>query len=287
MGLIKAIKSFRWGYLLISIILCLAGACFIIYPTQTMTTGSYIIAGSALLVGIVLVIKVLADRKRSFSFAVSVISSVLTVTCGVVALIIPEEVFKLYPMFIGLFIIIDGSFKLQTVINAKRYKLKMWWFLLIFAVLSIVGGFLLVRLRIGTDIQSLAFSEIMGVTLFACGLENFFSLFFLGKIVNKAMESIKEEQEKQAEKEEEKNPDVYEDSSIADSYTIKDDDNIITVEIIPKEEKELTSSDNNILSDNKEGSNALSEGNTNKNDKEKTEDTVVSNLPVKSPYEAR
>ncbi len=232
MGLVKAIKSFRWGYLLISIILCLVGACFIAYPTQSMTIGSYTIGGASILVGIVLVIKVLANRKRSFSFAISVICAVLTVTCGVVALIIPEQVFKLYPMFIGLFIIIDGSFKFQTVINAKRYKLKMWWFLLIFSIISIAGGFLLVRFS-GTDIKGIVFAEIIGVTLFADGLENFFSLFYLSKIVAKATEALELEKGDKG--------DVYEDAVIADSYSIKDDDNIITVEILPNNQKELES----------------------------------------------
>lgn len=235
MGLIKAIKSFRWGYLLISIILCLTGACFIIYPNQSMKTGSYVIAGAALIVGIILVIRVLADRKRSFSFAMSVIASILTITCGVVALIIPNEVFKLYPMFIGLFIVIDGAFKLQTVINAKRYKLKMWWFLLIFAIITIVGGFLIIRLRIDTDISSVAFSEIMGVALFSSGLENFFSLFFLGKIVTKASEALELDIEINP------NADVYEDAPIANSYII-DDDEIITVEVLPDNVKELEAS---------------------------------------------
>jgi len=266
MGLIKSIKSFRWGYLLISVILCVVGACFIVYPTQSMNIGSYTIGGASILVGLVLVVKVLANRKRSFSFAVSVICAVLTVTCGVVALIIPEEVFKLYPMFIGLFIIIDGSFKFQTVINAKRYKLKMWWFLLIFSVISITGGFMLVRLS-GTDINNILFAEIMGITLFADGLENFFSLFYLGKIVAKAKEAL------EVNTEDEGKGDVYEDAVIADSYTIKDDDNIITVEILPNDAKELPSGEDSY--EDKTDENAAKEN------------TATENLPIKSPYEAR
>lgn len=270
MGIIKAIKSFRWGYLLISIILCLVGACFIVYPTQSMTIGSYTIGGASILVGIVLVVKVLANRKRSFTFAISVICAVLTVTCGVVALIIPEEVFKLYPMFIGLFIIIDGSFKFQTVINAKRYKLKMWWFLLIFSVITIVGGFLLIRFS-GSDINSILFAEIMGVTLFADGLENFFSLFYLGRIVAKAKEALEAEESDKG--------DVYEDSVIADSYNIKDDDNIITVEILPSDKKEIDANKDESYED-KTAEDKVSENKAKEN-------KATENLPVKSPYEAR
>ena len=196
----------------------------------------------------------------------SVICSVLTITCGVVALIIPEQVFKLYPMFIGLFIVIDGSFKLQTVINAKRYKLNMWWFLLIFAIITIIGGFLTIRLRVDTDINSVAFSEIMGITLFASGLENFFSLFYLGKIVAKAKEALEINEENKG--------DVYEDAVVADSYSIKDDDNIITVEILPNEKNELASSND----DNQENK---------ANENKATENKATENLPIKSPYEAK
>ena len=141
MGIIKAIASFKWGYLLIAILLCLAGLCVIFYPTESFTAVSYIIACGAIASGIVLLVKVLADRKRGFSFGFSIFFSCLVLVCGLVAVIIPEKIMELYPMFIGLLVIIDGSFKLQTVINAKRYKLKMWWFLLILACLTILGGF--------------------------------------------------------------------------------------------------------------------------------------------------
>lgn len=277
MGFIKAIKRFRWGYLLISVILCLAGACFIVYPTQSMTVGSYTIGGASILVGIILVIKVLADRKRSFSFAICVISAVLTITCGVVALIIPDEVFKLYPMFIGLFIIIDGAFKLQTVINAKRYNLKMWWFLLIFAIIAIVGGFLIVRLRVETDIGSVAFSEIMGISLFASGLENFFSLFYLGKIVAKAMEELDKD---------ESSKDVYEDATIADSY-IRNDDKVITVEILPNKKSEIKPTEKDDLDyEDKTKKQSLGENNDKAEDKKADESNVSTIiLPPKSTYE--
>ena len=88
---------------------------------------------------------------------------------------------------------------------------------------------MLVRLS-GSDINNILFAEIMGITLFADGLENFFSLFYLGKIVAKAKEALDAEEDDKG--------DVYEDAIIADSYSIKDDDNVITVEILPNNTKE-------------------------------------------------
>lgn len=225
----SSVKKFRWGYLLISLILCAVGLCFIIYPNDSIKIGSYIIAGAAMLVGIILAIKVLADRKRDFTFATSIFSAVLTVACGVVALIIPNEIFKLYPMLIGLFIILDGSFKIQTVINAKRYQINMWWLLLLFAVLSIVGGFFVIRLRVDLDLSYRFFSIIMGGALCSCGMQNFLSLFYLGRIVAKANDKVDNRVKDLTDKNED-------DAVIADSY-LRDDD--VNVEVLPINNLEL------------------------------------------------
>lgn len=223
----SSVKKFRWGYLLISLVLCAVGLCFIIYPNNSIKIGSYIIAAAAMLVGIILAIKVLADRKRDFSFATSIFSAVLTVSCGVVALIIPNEIFKLYPMLIGLFIILDGSFKLQTVINAKRYKIKCWWLLLLFAVISIIGGFFVIRLRVDIDVSYRFFSIIMGVALCSCGLQNFLSLFYLGRIVAKANDKVDTRVRDITDT-------VNDDAVIADSYI---DEGEIGVEVLPIDNK--------------------------------------------------
>ena len=127
-----------------------------------------------------------------------------------------------YPMMIGLFIIIDGAFKLQTVINSKRYNMKMWWFLLIIACLTILGGFLCVRVRLADDNFRL-FSFILGASLTICGVQNFFSLFYLGKIVKRASAEFN------------KNAlDITEDAVIADSYINTDPkrikEEILTIE---------------------------------------------------------
>ena len=224
MGLIKSIKSFRWGYLLIACLLSLAGLCVIAYPTESFKTVSYIIAVGTILAGIILVVKTLSERKRGVRFATYIIFACLVLICGLVSFIIPEKIAELYPMFFGLLIIIDGSFKLQTVIHAKRYKLKMWWFLLFLSCLTILGGFLTVRLRVAETEIGL-FSFILGAGLLLCGIQNFFSLFYLGKIVKMA----KIEYDSYA-------TEITDDGVIADSY-LEDGDKKHKAVILPKVKK--------------------------------------------------
>ncbi len=188
MGILKSIKSFRWGYLVIAIILCVAGACFVIYPTQAMNITSYIIGGVALIASIVQLVKILSAKERGIGFAVAIVADATTFICACVAFLFPSAVMNVYPMVIGLLIIIDGSFKLQTVIYAKRYDMKMWWFLLVFSCLAILGGFSLIRMQYSNE-SSIAYLILFGISLFICGLQNFFSLFYLGKISKRSNES--------------------------------------------------------------------------------------------------
>ena len=191
-----------------------------------MTTVSYIIGAVTLIGGIVQVIKILADRRRGAGFAFAIITATVTIICAIMALIFPDIVMTVYPMIIGLFIIIDGAFKLQTVVNSKRYNMKMWWFLLIISCLTIFGGFLCIRVRLTADNFGL-FSFILGASLTICGLQNFFSLFYLGRIVKRA--SV--EYEKHATV-------ISEDAVIADSY-VNTNPKRIKEEILPIEEKKV------------------------------------------------
>ncbi len=224
MSLKNSIKNFRFGYLLLAILLCTSGLLIIIYPNESMTTVSYIIGAIALVGGILQVVKILADRRRGATFTFSIITACVTIICAITALIFPDVVMSVYPMIIGLFIIIDGAFKLQTVINSKRYNMKMWWFLLIIACVTIFGGFLCVRIRLTADNFRL-FSFILGASLTVCGVQNFFSLFYLGKIVKRASAEFSKHA-----------LDVSEDAVIADSY-ISTDLKRIKEEILPIEDK--------------------------------------------------
>ena len=237
MSLKTALKNFKWGYLLIAIVLCAAGVCFLAFPKEAVKTSSYIISGCSLIVGLTIGIKYLINKNRGFVFGLAMFAAGSTIITSIVGFIIPEKIFALYPMFIGLFFVMDGSFKLQTVINAKRYKLKMWWFLLSFSILTIAGGFLMIRLRIGNDIKINGFIIIMGIAFILSATENFLSLFFLGKITKRAKNEIKMELE--SKKKDEPSLEEKAEENVEDNTEITDDeDKVLEADILASDIKE-------------------------------------------------
>ena len=189
MGFVKSIKSFKWGYLLISTVLCITGTLFVIYPVQSSKITAFIIGGACTAFGIVNIVRVLSLRARGFKFATSIIFSICVIICGIIAFISPNFTVSVYPVVIGLLVIIDGSFKLNTVINAKRYELKLWWFLLIFCCVVILCGFFLIRLRYPEE-NPVPYIILFGISVFLTGIQNLLSLFYFGKITKRAISHI-------------------------------------------------------------------------------------------------
>ena len=200
-------KKLRWVYFLIAATLCLAGILVMAYPTASLVTISYIVAVCATVTGVILFAKLIIKKDKSLRNLLYIFLSLATLTCGIVAFILPEDAMYIYPMFIGLFIIVDGAFKLHKTIIAPSPKDTYWWFMFWISCLTIVMGFLVVRIRID-DVKFSLYAFILGFSILICGIENFLAPFITvgvkeskeNKLPEPIPEPIKEETEKERRK---------------------------------------------------------------------------------------
>ena len=85
------------------------------------------------------------------------------------ALIMLKSVKLLIPISIGIFMLFDGAFKLQTTIDAKRFGIKYWWLILTLAILTCACGFLLIF----NPFDGIRIIAIMlGISLVVDGIQN-------------------------------------------------------------------------------------------------------------------
>jgi hypothetical protein len=103
-------------------------------------------------------------------------------------------------MILGLFIIIDAAFKIDTSMCAKSYRLKSWFLLFLIAGFTIFCGFLCVRIKVSITNVGLI-SSILGLAIFMCGFQNIFAPIYMSKIEARAKEEIKKRAEKMIEDE--------------------------------------------------------------------------------------
>ena len=153
MGLIKKLKTVNWGYLWLAVLIGGAGILILAYPNKTLEAVAITVGVVTLLLGAVQAIRVLSDKKRGFKFAASLVC---------------------------LFLIIDASFKLQTVVRARQFKSKACWALMVLSIVTITLSFITIRLEGGEDVKKILI--LFGLSLVADALGNLFSFFFVGVV---------------------------------------------------------------------------------------------------------
>lgn len=174
----KKQREHNVGYFLIGLTLAALGLLLLFYPAESIKTIGYIIAFAALLFGLLCLVRTLSGLRRGVRFAFSMLGSIATIVCAIVLFFTVEGTFATFVSIIGLVIVIDSSFKLQTVVLSHRYGQKAFWILLVAVCLGILGGFFCIRSTATShDLRILA--RLLGLSLIVCGTENLLSLFYL------------------------------------------------------------------------------------------------------------
>ena len=182
MNLLKKAKA---GYIVTALLYIVLGVCLAFFPDRSLETICLIIGIIALAVGVFKIISFLVAGKGSRFFAgLDLISGIFSVTAGAVLIARPAFITNIFPVIIGILVIIDSAFKLQNAFELRASRAKNWWSVLLFAILGMIFGFLLLFNPFKATRVALIF---VGISLIIDGIENLWTLFFVKKIVKNAV----------------------------------------------------------------------------------------------------
>lgn len=173
--MLEKIKNFKWGYAVLFLVLVGIGIC-LISLRQTLTALAITIGVLLSLVGVTLMIIELARKERSFAFGARILFYVACIVCGVVTAIFRDGAVDVMISIFSLLLIIDASFKLHTTAMSKRYSVPLWWIILAFAVLTVIGGFFALKYP---PEKLEATSVLLGIVFILDGVSNLLSAFYI------------------------------------------------------------------------------------------------------------
>ena len=190
--MLERLKKFKWGYVIIFLILAAIGTLCIVFP-ETLKIVC-IVSGIILsLYAVVLFILTLVRRERQAGFAAKVIIAAIAFAAGIVMSIFNQKAVGVLTSLLGLYMVMDGSFKLQTTVMSKRYRVAAWWIMMVLAITVIAGGFVSLKWT-PTEDNAAWTSRILGVTLIVDGIANlltaFFTVAYEKKLVNEIKDSL-------------------------------------------------------------------------------------------------
>lgn len=172
----KSLKTY-YGVLLFALLFMTAGVCLIAFPEDALPTAVLTISIITIVSGVIMALIALLDKKRQAKFFFLLLGGACALFAGIFLLIKRnDDAVALLALFIGVVMMIDGSFKLHEAVKTKQFKNAVWWILLVLSMLTIVGGLYLIKWIDGVAVKTC--SILMGVFMIIDAIQNVFITFY-------------------------------------------------------------------------------------------------------------
>lgn len=161
------------GYIVMSVMFCIAGALFIALPDISITMIGISMGIAMIVFGIVKLVGYFSRDLFRLAFQFDLELGILLLVLGLIVLIRPDDLMTFMCIALGISILTDGLFKVQIALDSKRFGIKSWWVILALAVVTgTIGVFLIFR-----SAKSAQFlTVLLGVSILAEGILNLYTV---------------------------------------------------------------------------------------------------------------
>ncbi len=143
-------KRIKALYITISILSLLVGIALVIWPGASVITICYVVGSAAILVGAVRLAGYFSKDSYNLNFQFDFAMGLVFLILGTVLIFHPGDTVAVLHFSVGILVLVDSVFKLQTALDAKHFGLKKWWVMLLCALLCAGLGLVLVILPFRT-----------------------------------------------------------------------------------------------------------------------------------------
>ena len=161
------------GYIVMSVMFCIAGALFIALPDISITMIGISMGIAMIVFGIVKLVGYFSRDLFRLAFQFDLELGILLLVLGLIVLIRPDDLMTFICIALGISILTDGLFKVHIALDSKRFGIKSWWVILALAVVAgTIGVFLIFR-----SAKSAQFlTVLLGVSILAEGILDLYTV---------------------------------------------------------------------------------------------------------------
>ena len=161
------------GYIVMSVMFCIAGALFIALPDISITMIGISMGIAMSVFGIVKLVGYFSRDLFRLAFQFDLELGILLLVLGLIVLIRPDDLMTFMCIALGISILTDGLFKVQIALDSKRFGIKSWWVILALAVVAgTIGVFLIFR----SSKSAQFLTVLLGVSILAEGILNLYTV---------------------------------------------------------------------------------------------------------------
>lgn len=175
----KRIRAAKYGYIILSTLICVLGITLIAVPDFSLTLLCKL--GGALLIvfGCIKILGYLSKDLYRLAFQFDLALGILLIILGLILIFRMDVMLHAVCILLGIFILTDSLLKIQIAIDAKAFGIRQWWLILIFAIITAVTGILVLFQPYKS---AAAIMILLGVSLLGEGILNLTTVLTAVKI---------------------------------------------------------------------------------------------------------
>jgi uncharacterized membrane protein HdeD (DUF308 family) len=170
MGSIKLIRTAKTGYLVLAALFCIMGIAMLVLPNISLDVIGW---GSGAIIAAFGIVRIIGHYSRDpygLAFQHDPVLGILAIALGSVLMLRRSTAVNALGLVLGVELLADNLFKVQTAMEARRFGLGTWWLLLALAVIAVIAGTLLIVCPF-EGMQ--AWVRVMGIALLSQGVMSF------------------------------------------------------------------------------------------------------------------
>ena len=138
------IKKYESCSIVVSVLMICLSLFLMFKPLESLEVFTVIFAIIILLSGLGYLISYFTISKESRLFSIDLLLGLATIISGIMLLVYKKDVINVFPIILGIWIIISNLFKLQLSINLSLFLDNAYLGLVLITILMIVFGLLLI-----------------------------------------------------------------------------------------------------------------------------------------------
>ena len=163
------IRAAKAGYIVLSAVLSALGVMMLTRPGYSAELISRVVGIVLIAFGVFKLIGYWSRDLYRLAFQHDLAMGILVIALGLVLALRPNWAMNALCMILGIEIITDGLFKVQTALDARRFGLNTWWLIL---ALAVAAGGIGIALLILPAAGGQTLVQLLGASLIAQGLLN-------------------------------------------------------------------------------------------------------------------
>ena len=173
------IKNMKISYFLAAVLYIVLGAVFLIWPTNIGNILCWAFGLVLLAYGVITIISFLVHDSRLGSFRFELVLGIVCAAVGILFLLRPDFILSIFPIILGIYIIIDALLNLKRAIELHSMLYPRWWVALALSLVSAALGVLIcARPLFLADTLFM----IVGVVFIYNGVSDLWALFMVGRV---------------------------------------------------------------------------------------------------------